>query len=137
MQVVHLDDHWVCLTNYNPWLDPNNPYGTWHLYDSLQAPDIYVPRLTSVIHKFTDGVSCSINHVILPKQLGKHDCGLFALGYATALCMDINPASLIFNQSRMRQEFNNMVTTSEVMLFSHSLSIGSHTQCMKYSINYV
>ena len=38
IQVEHLLNHWVCITNYNPW-DKNNPLGIWHLYDSIQCPE--------------------------------------------------------------------------------------------------
>ena len=133
--MIHLYNHWVCITNYNPWLFPENPTGIWHLYDSLQAPESYVHLLSNVIRRFTDGAHCNINYVIMPKQSGTSDCGLFALGYATALCLEINPATLIFDQSRMRQEFNQMVMGHEVHLFSHELS-SITPQCLSYSIDH-
>ena len=108
--MIHLLDHWVCITNYNPWLYPNEPLGIWHVYDSIQNPDKYCPLAAKIIAKFTDGDNCQFMYVVLPKQIGSLDCGLFALGYATALCLNINPATLKFDQTKMRHEFNQIIS---------------------------
>lgn len=133
IQVVHLENHWVCLTNYNPWLDESNPIGTWHMYDSIQQPETYLPKIGEVMKRFTDGVRCHVNYPTLRKQFGYADCGLFALGYATALCMDIDPTTLIFDQFEIRKEFNRMIETSQIDLFPHFLT--KSTQ-MNSSIHY-
>ncbi len=37
------------------------------------------------------------------KQFGTDDCGLFALAYALAICMDKNPAQLQFEQQVIKE----------------------------------
>ncbi|RMZ95950.1 hypothetical protein BpHYR1_048248 [Brachionus plicatilis] len=68
IQVAHAKNHWVVISNYNP-SEPacsNNCY----ICDSLNNP--------------------------VSKQNGSIDCGLFGLGYALALAIDIVPANYFF-----------------------------------------
>jgi hypothetical protein len=43
-------------------------------------------------------MACDMN-----KQFGTDDCGLFALAYALAICMDKNPAQLQFEQQVIKE----------------------------------
>lgn len=63
-------------------------------------------------------------------QTGILDCGLFALGYAHSLCLDINPSILSFNQEKFREHFNDFVLGCTSDLFPHCLNIGGD------SVNY-
>ena len=40
--------------------------------------------------------------VVIPKQSGSNDCGLYAIANAAALCFGKDPAALRFNQALMR-----------------------------------
>ena len=42
-------------------------------------------------------------------QIGALDCGLFALAFATSLCLAIDPTSVVYNQSHMR---NHLIKSS-------------------------
>ena len=55
----------------------------------------------------------------MPKQYGTDDCGLFALAYAIAICMDKNPAKIIFEQISMRNHFNQVLKTQNLQQFNH------------------
>ena len=55
----------------------------------------------------------------MPKQYGTVDCGLFALAYAIAICMDKNPAKIIFEQISMRNHFNQVLKTQNLQQFNH------------------
>jgi len=63
----------------------------------------------------------NIFHVPVTKQTGSIDCGLYALGYALALAMDKDPGSLIFDQKKIREEFNQIIETKSLFLFSHNV----------------
>ena len=43
---------------------------------------------------------CSIEVVKTQEQVGGKDCGLFAIGSATALCFGQNPAVIVFDQDK-------------------------------------
>ena len=40
--------------------------------------------------------------VIIPKQLGEHECGLYVIANAVTFCFGKDSATLHFNQSLMR-----------------------------------
>ena len=61
-------------------------------------------------------------------QEGITDCGLFALGYALAICKDINPSLIVFEQERMREEFNYSIRNNTPTMFSHTLKLGDQGQ---------
>ncbi|RNA06773.1 Inhibitor of growth 1 [Brachionus plicatilis] len=90
IQVAHAKNHWVVISNYNP-SEPacsNN----WYIYDSLNNPGYYLYTIKNVLKRINDGSRfIKINHIPVSKQNGSIDCGFFALGYALALAMDIDP----------------------------------------------
>ncbi len=55
----------------------------------------------------------------MPKQYGTDDCGLFALAFAIAICMDKNPAKLFFEQISMRNHFNQVLKSQYLQKFNH------------------
>ncbi|RNA19024.1 hypothetical protein BpHYR1_054268 [Brachionus plicatilis] len=90
IQVANAKNHWVIISNYNP-SEPacsNN----WYIYDSLNNPGYYLNTIKNVLKRINGGSRfIKINHIPVSKQNGSVDCGLFALGYALALAMDIDP----------------------------------------------
>lgn len=75
----------------------------------LNQPLVYLPYLKPIFHRLNDGINVSVYYPQLLVQDGHCDCGLFALGYACAIAMNINPSSITFNQNSMREEFNKIV----------------------------
>ncbi|RNA02876.1 hypothetical protein BpHYR1_015636 [Brachionus plicatilis] len=64
----------------------------WYIYDSLNNPGYYLNTIKNVLKRINGGSRfIKINHIPVTKQNGSVDCGLFALGYALALAMDIDP----------------------------------------------
>jgi hypothetical protein len=45
---------------------------------------------------------------------------LFALGYALSLAMNIDPGKIIFDQKKIRDDFNLITYNQNLNLFSHS-----------------
>ena len=73
--------------------------GIVNLYDSIY---FNVHHKNEKIVKKIFG-TCSITKMMnVQKQVGIHDCGLFAIAVATALVHDKDPSRLLFNQSKMR-----------------------------------
>lgn len=58
-----------------------------------------------------------INTVEVQKQSGFNDCGLFAIAFAFELANGLNPALLCFDQSKMRNHFNDCVKNGDLVSF--------------------
>jgi Ulp1 family protease len=112
VQIVFVENHWVTITNQNPCvLDGTS--GDWYLYDSLNDSryiELLKPALRCIDHE-KDKVS--IIQCTVPPQNGIDDCGLFALAYCIAICHDLDPSQMKFDQSSMREHFNDFFTESQ------------------------
>ncbi|RMZ96338.1 hypothetical protein BpHYR1_018019 [Brachionus plicatilis] len=84
IHVLHAENHWIVLANLHPTYEDLDILITintisvllkWSLKDSRVALDFFV-----------------VVHVNVTKQKGNKDCGLFALGYALSLAMNLDPA---------------------------------------------
>lgn len=63
------------------------------------------------------------------KQVGSHDCGLFAIANATALANGIDPATLQFQQKKMRGHLQQCLVNQVLTMFPHTESDPtSHTK---------
>ena len=102
--VLHLcKNHWALLSNVNC-----ESY-SWNLYDSLNNVSyVYaLQTLFSCMSEIDKDVSYYIiNHIVLPKQKGTSDCGLFSLAYSHSLCQGIDPSNVLYDQSQMRAHYN-------------------------------
>ena len=110
------------MSNSNPSYEDPECFNNWFVYDSLNNPKCYLNRIKHVLKRFSGGSRFfDIVHVNVSKQKGNKDCGLFALGYALSLAMNLDPGKLIFDQKKLRDEFNSIIDTQNLNLFSHSL----------------
>jgi hypothetical protein len=110
------NQHWVTVTNYDV---ENNAVGDWILYDSLNNPDVYIPLIKPALKRLNPrNLNVKLRTCDVGKQIGVNDCGLFALGIAIAICENVHPAKLIFEQLTMRQHYNDMVNLGTVTQFT-------------------
>ncbi|CAF0742422.1 unnamed protein product [Brachionus calyciflorus] len=121
IQVCHAFNHWVVVSNYHP--SSNELFlDNWYIYDSLNNPAYYLNYIKNVLKRVTGGSRyINIYHVPVTQQKGPIDCGLLALGYALSLAMDLDPGSLVFDQTKIRDEFNSIIESKSLFLFSHNL----------------
>ena len=47
-----------------------------------------------------------VHTVNMAQQIGKYNCGLFAIAYAIDLCLKKNPANVVYDQNYMRIHYN-------------------------------
>ena len=111
--LILVNNHWVTLTNII-----NS--GDWLMFDSLNSLT-YLRQLKHVfkrISKLENKKGRFLAYTVkVPRQKGVVDGGLFALAYAIELCQNKNPAELIFDQTKMRNHFNNCVKAGEFTNF--------------------
>jgi hypothetical protein len=118
VQVLHAQNHWIVVSNYNPREPDSN---SWYVYDSLNNPEFFLYYVKPALYCFCGGQRrLEIKHVEVVPQNGYDDCGLFALAYSLILAMGKDPALFVFDQSKMRNEFNKMMTDVSLFLFSHT-----------------
>ena len=101
VQVINVSgNHWVCASNVL------SPPGIIYVYDSLPACCINsrsLHRQIAAIMKSKDA-SFIVKHAAVQRQIGRSDCGVFAIAFATSLCMRIDPNTLNCNQTLMRPQ---------------------------------
>ncbi|CAF1023023.1 unnamed protein product [Brachionus calyciflorus] len=131
IQVVHAENHWVTISNYNPNFK-SNEFNCWYVYDSLNSPNYYLHKIKHFLKLINGGSRyMTICHIPVVQQIGYDDCGLFALGFALALAMDIDPGSIYFDQSKIRSEYYNIIMNNNLFLFSHYL-VQNYTPKISY-----
>ena len=115
-------NHWITITNYNPHYEykNNTGLGLWFVYDSLNNVEFYLNTMKPALKRLNEDK----NRVVIfacdmHKQFGTDDCGLFALAYALSICMEKNPAKLIFQQISMRSHFNQVLKTGTLEQFEY------------------
>ena len=94
VQVLHSGgSHWLAVSTIGC------PPSTVKVYDSLYSE---LPTQTKEQICASPEPVINLIYFVVQKQQNGCDCGLFALAYATALCLGQNPQSLLFKQSVMR-----------------------------------
>lgn len=66
IQVLHVYNHWVTVTNYNPFYDQYHSLGVWFVYDSLNNPKFYIPYLKPAMKRLnmdSNSITILICHV--------------------------------------------------------------------------
>jgi len=119
-------NHWVffklkvTLTNIN-----NHDEGKWLVFDSLNDSK-YVKELKLHINKIEKVVNSEITgrieaySVNMQQQNGINDCGLFAIACAFELANNKNPAEIMFDQSKMRDHFDECINENIITSFPQS-----------------
>ena len=63
-------DHWVCVTNYNPWFDINKTYDYWWVYDSMNNPLQYLQYIKPIMRKLNNNSDVSVMYPTVVQQKG-------------------------------------------------------------------
>ncbi len=118
VQIIHVEDHWVCASNIF------SPEGYVDVYDSM-------PTLTMNSHclqlQLAAILKCSKNlfivrHVNVQRQIGGSECGLFAISFATSLCMGFDPHTQTCHQDDMQSHFLQCIENLKLTVFPSGLS---------------
>ena len=112
IQIIHGgSNHWLTISTI----------GTKHpevlLYDSLHtnvAEDVKM-QISSIL--CTKEKSIILKFVNIVKQAGVNDCGLFAIAYATALCLGKSPGKYRFKQELFRKHLQTCLEREHFTMF--------------------
>lgn len=114
VQIVCLArNHWVCVSNLL------SPPGVVEVYDSVPT---YSKTSTSLIKQVaaimkTPSSSFELKHVDVQRQVGSADCALFAIAFATTLCVGGDPHVTSYVQEAMRQHLGRCFETQMMSPF--------------------
>ena len=80
------------------------------VYDSFGNSDNLNALQLTLNHMFEKLDDFVVHQVVtFYKQVSVNDCGLFALAYVWALCLNFEPSLINFCQDTMRHEYNKFV----------------------------
>ena len=112
VQILNINDnHWIAVSTIG--CQPS----TLNVYDSLHG---YLPKHEQKVVAdimMSPYPTIQVNYIGVQWQSGISDCGLFALAFTTALCSGQDPATLNFDQSRMRRHVLSCIQSGCVTPF--------------------
>lgn len=108
--------HWICVST----IDCAN--GKIKVYDSLRTGDIPLTTqesISTLLHTTKKSVSLMFPDV--QQQDNSFDCGLFALAYASSICQNIDPATVLYEKLSLRSHFLSCLVNKEFIPFPYKL----------------
>ena len=93
--------------------------GKVRLFDSLnRAPTDYLMRQIRAIYSPDPSITPEVHQCkMVHQQAGGVDCGIFAIAYAIDLCNGIDPSTIFYDQSKMREHLFISLTNKVVERF--------------------
>ena len=111
VQILHGAGHWLTISTI----------GTEHsnvfVYDSLYSSPPAVVKQQIAALLATPKSEIQLQYVDVQMQSGANDCGLFAIAFATALCLGELPGKYIFEQRAMRGHLMKCLEAGEFSMF--------------------
>lgn len=99
VQIIHVNDHWVCLSN-----SLCNEDGVVELFDSLHSTsldDTIIQQASTIL--CCQSPSFKIRVVNVQQQKGGETCGLFSIAFACDLCEGNDPFHSLYNESELQE----------------------------------
>ena len=112
VQILNTGGHWVCMSNV---------YAAEK--DSIDVYDSIFPTICQILKDTACRMLMSPTHSIkfvghkVQKQVGRNDCGLFAIAFATSICFGKDPSAESFNQPQMRAHFLKCLESGKMSPF--------------------
>lgn len=127
IQILHNGhDHWLTIST----IGSKHP-GVF-VYDSLysEASDELQQQIACLLHTQEPGIMVKFAKV--ESQTNSSDCGIYAIAFATALCLETSPAKLVFDDSRMRGHLAQCLERGKFTMFPvrqrrRKTAINAHT----------
>lgn len=97
IQILHNGrNHWLAISTIG------TKYPEVFVYDSMHstAPDTLQQQNAALLHTQEEAIKLKFTKVSM--QANGSDSGVYAIAYATALCLGTSPAKLLFDNSKMR-----------------------------------
>ncbi|XP_071849794.1 uncharacterized protein [Apostichopus japonicus] len=111
VQIIHLPNHWVTVSTIGCRKSEVK------LYDSMIA-NAYSLSMTQLITSMMMSMDPQITILVMDvtQQQDSRSCGVYALAFASALCLHIEPSTLNFSQSRMYPDLKRCLQEERMTL---------------------
>lgn len=100
--------------------------GCIKIFDSLASMGVSVETVLQLARIYSvpaNHSSLTIHRQSVQQQKGDVDCGLFAVAYATEVCLGRNPEEAMFLQSGMRSHLHRCISRGVMSSFPRALQI--------------
>lgn len=103
--------HWVTLSNIGC------AENTWGLYNSMCNICNMDPYIQFFKQLFPDLDAVFIDKRCVQQQSNSNDCGIFALAFATSLCYQKDPGTVLYVEDRLRSHYNSCISNNKAVEF--------------------
>ena len=112
LQIVHSrGDHWIVASNIGCECSEVNIYDSVYNSVDLEKKEV-------ILNSFNiNSIEIKLKIVVMQKQEGSKDCGLFSIAVATAVADGKDPSKLRFKQAEMRKHLTACFKDRELKLF--------------------
>lgn len=128
------DNHFFCFSNVMAGADSDVTF----VYDSLfwRLPNVVLDKIAHYHSRCSlDKVTIAYPRVKL-QEPGSGACGLFSIAYAVALCFDIDPTTISFDASVLRDYVRRCMSRGIFEMFPHNFVIRKREPKRTVSVNY-
>lgn len=91
------------------------------VYDSLhcRASESFQQQVAALLH--TNEKAITLRFCKVSMQTNGNDCGVYAVAYATKLCLGASPTKLLFDESKMRPHLIKRLENGQFTMFPANL----------------
>jgi hypothetical protein len=128
IQCHNIGSHWVVSTSINNKIT---------VYETLSTGlnNVLLQQLVHLYRACCENGHLTVTIILQQLQKGLCDCGLFCIANATSLAHGIDPASLIWDQSKMRAHLHDCFASKKLTMFPHTKNNQGH-QSKTYKLNF-
>ena len=116
VQILHNGtNHWVTVSTINTQPSHINIYDSKYSTITESLRD----QICALMHSCQRTIT--VHHINTYKQENGHDCGLYAIAYATSLCNGDDVTSLHYNSQKMREHLVQCLQTRQMLNFPSNM----------------
>jgi len=119
VQVIHVKgNHWACLSNKFCGASKVELFDSLHTHSlhKSRGPDCSIVEQACAILK-APVKSIKVNVVSVQQQSGQSECGLYAMAFAADLCVNIDPCSQVYYESKLRSHLLKCFVSQKITPF--------------------
>ncbi len=108
--------HWFCVSTVGCREGDINIFDSAYKYLDTDS----MLQICAILQH--SGTSIKFNNVPVQKQIGGSDCGLYAIAFATTVCLGLNPGQLLFEQDKMRAHLRTCLENGKFTIFLYKIN---------------
>lgn len=115
VQILHNGtNHWVTISNLNAQPSHCNIYDS-SMFHSIFDHATVADQICAIMHSSQPMIT--VHHANVDKQMNGHDCGVYAIAFATSLCYGQDVMSIHYDNHKMRQHLVKCLEGAKMLPF--------------------